>query len=127
MRHVPTGYRVHATVHVGTTTLVHQLLAGRLPFTSSDPLEVVHSHLARRARPVHEVVPGTPRAVSDIVEKLMAKTPEDRYQTASGCQRDLQECLRRLDAGEVAPFALGSTRVRIGWRTCAWLPSRLHT
>jgi predicted ATPase/serine phosphatase RsbU (regulator of sigma subunit) len=86
----------------------YQLLTGRLPFEASDPLELVHAHIARAPRPIHELSPQVPRAVSDIVLRLMAKAAEDRYQSASGLQADLEACRDQLAAGgEIATFPLG--------------------
>lgn len=86
----------------------YQLLTGHLPFDSSDPLELVHSHIARVPRPINELSPGVPQQICDIVMKLMAKAAEDRYQSAAGLKTDLEECAARLRAtGEIAPFPLG--------------------
>src|SRR5262245_7767049 len=63
---------------------LYQLLTGHLPFEASDPLELVHSHIARAPRPPHEVARDVPPQVSDIVLKLMSKGAEDRYQSAAG-------------------------------------------
>ena len=68
----------------------YHLLTGRLPFEASDPLELVHAHIARAPRPVHELASNVPRMVSDIVLKLMAKAAEDRYQSAGGLKADLE-------------------------------------
>ncbi len=61
----------------------YQMLTGALPFTAADPMEWVHCHIARQPVPIGEraAVPG---AVSAIVMKLLAKTAEERYQTAAG-------------------------------------------
>ena len=86
----------------------YHLLTGRLPFEASDPLELVHAHIARAPRPLHELASNIPRMVSDIVLKLMAKAAEDRYQSAGGLQADLEACRVQLAAaGEIASFPLG--------------------
>jgi predicted ATPase/serine phosphatase RsbU (regulator of sigma subunit) len=86
----------------------YQLLTGQLPFDASDPLELVHAHIARAPRPVHEVSPQVPRPISDIVLKLMAKAAEDRYQSAAGLKADLEACLASLRrSGGIDPFPLG--------------------
>ena len=86
----------------------YQLLTGRLPFEAGDPLELVHSHIARAPRPVHELAPEVPRQISDIVHKLMAKAAEDRYHSASGLKADLEECAASLRSkGDIAAFPLG--------------------
>ncbi|XYH98616.1 AAA family ATPase [Sorangium sp. So ce1128] len=87
---------------------LYEMLTGVLPFQSTDPAELVHSHIARRPTPPREVSPEIPQIVSDIVMKLLAKAAEDRYETASGLAADLNECLAQLSAtGRVDPFPLG--------------------
>jgi serine/threonine protein kinase len=71
----------------------YQMLTGALPFTASDPMVWVHCHVARRPEPPNERVASVPGALSTIVMKLLAKTAEERYQTASGLEADLQRCL----------------------------------
>ena len=63
---------------------LYQMLTGALPFEATDTLELIHAHIARAPVPPHERAPerNIPEAVSAIVLKLMAKSPEDRYQTA---------------------------------------------
>lgn len=75
---------------------LYELLSGCLPFSARDALELVHCHLARQPKPLQVVAPHVPEIVSDIVVKLMAKAPEERYQSARGCHHDLLECQRQL-------------------------------
>jgi predicted ATPase/two-component sensor histidine kinase len=72
---------------------LYQMLTGTLPFTASDPMEWVHCHIARQPTPPAEKVEGIPDPVSAIVLKLLAKTAEQRYQTAAGLEADLRACL----------------------------------
>jgi PAS domain S-box-containing protein len=86
----------------------HQMLTGRLPFEARDPLEWVHCHIAREPASPSQVAPGVPEAAAGIVKKLLAKMPDDRYQTAHGLARDLTRCLEAWDReGRVEPFVLG--------------------
>ena len=86
----------------------YQMLTGALPFTASDPMEWVHCHIARRPVPPGERVASVPAAVSQIVMKLLAKTAEERYQTAAGLERDLRRCLAEWEAsGRIDDFPLG--------------------
>jgi PAS domain S-box-containing protein len=88
----------------------YQLLTGHLPFTAPDLMELVHCHIARRPVPPDERTPGLPVAISAMVMKLLAKTPEDRYQTAAGVAADLRHCLTawETNGGSVEPFPLGA-------------------
>lgn len=73
----------------------YQLLTGEVPFRYTDPLELVHAHIART--PVAPVARnGTPRPISSIVMKLLEKNPEDRYQSAQGLLHDLEVCRKCL-------------------------------
>ncbi|TVR14581.1 MAG: GAF domain-containing protein [Phormidium sp. GEM2.Bin31] len=69
-----------------------ELLTGQLPFPQTDAAELVYAHLARTPPPLRSLRPELPEALEAIVNKLMAKNPEDRYQSAGGLQRDLQHC-----------------------------------
>jgi PAS domain S-box-containing protein len=96
----------------------YEMLAGALPFTAADPMEWVHCHIARQPVPPDERVAGIPGPLSAIVMKLLAKTAEDRYQTAAGLIVDLERCLADWQAtGDIAPFKPGqhdmSDRLRI--------------
>ncbi|XYH93163.1 protein kinase domain-containing protein [Sorangium sp. So ce1128] len=88
-------------------TLYH-MLTGATPFQAADATEAIHAHLTRVPAPPHAVVKDVPRGLSDVVMRLLAKAPEDRYQSARGLLSDLEECQRRLDeSGTVEPFPLG--------------------
>ena len=86
----------------------YQMLTGALPFTASDPIEWVHCHTARQPLPPSKRLATVPVAVSQIVMKLLAKTAEERYQTAGGVERDLRRCLTDWEAhGRIDDFPLG--------------------
>jgi PAS domain S-box-containing protein len=87
----------------------YEMLTGQLPFTAADPMEWVHCHIARRPAPPTERVASVPGPLSAIVTKLLAKTPEERYQTAAGVEADLRCCLAEWETtGRIGPFLLGA-------------------
>ncbi|OBZ79765.1 Peroxide stress-activated histidine kinase mak2 [Grifola frondosa] len=73
------------------------LLVGRgtMPFEGG-PLELLHAIVQKRPMPVHEVRRDVPQVLAMIIEKLLSKTPDARYQSAHGLKADLIECQRRL-------------------------------
>ncbi len=97
----------------------YEMLTGVPPFTAIDPMELVHCHLARTPVPVHERRPDVPPILNELIQKLMAKTAEARYQSAFGLISDLECCRERFNpsTASIASFVLGlhdvSERFRI--------------
>ena len=87
----------------------YELLARQLPFKTDDAMELVHCHIAKQPVPLCELRSEIPKAISDIVQKLMAKNAEDRYQSAYGIKTDLEECLNQLQSnGKIDNFTLAN-------------------
>jgi PAS domain S-box-containing protein len=87
---------------------LYEMLTGTLPFAADDPMEWVHCHIARRPVPPAERRPEVPGVVSAMVMKLLAKTAEERYQTAAGLEGDLRRCLAQWEAERrIDDFPLG--------------------
>ena len=87
---------------------LYEMLTGSLPFTASEPMEWVHCHIARRPVPPSERLKDLPGSVSAIIMKLLAKTAEERYQTAAGAESDLRRCLAEWETrGDIDEFPPG--------------------
>ncbi|MEM9275572.1 MAG: AAA family ATPase, partial [Cyanobacteria bacterium P01_F01_bin.143] len=88
---------------------LYELLTKRFPFETIDPMELVHCHIAQKPLFVNEIIPDIPSAVSNIIAKLLAKTPEERYQSAEGIKADLETCLHKLNSsGHISSFPLAT-------------------
>ena len=88
--------------------MLFELLTGQLPFSSNDPMELVHCHLAQQPPQADSLNTEVPAMVAKIVSKLMAKNHEDRYQSSLGLKHDLERCLKQWqDTSEVEVFELG--------------------
>ncbi|MBP0001139.1 MAG: AAA family ATPase, partial [Cyanobacteria bacterium SID2] len=90
-----------------------ELLTGKLPFETCDPMELVHCHMARTVQfpdtsESSNESSSVPSVLKEIVLKLMAKDAADRYQSALGLKHDLEQCLQQLKtSGSIESFPLG--------------------
>jgi PAS domain S-box-containing protein len=86
----------------------YQMLTGRLPFESADPLEMIHAHIARTPPSPHEVRPLVAVPLSDMVMRLLAKAAEERYQSALRLKADLIGWQRDVEASRnLTPLSAG--------------------
>ncbi len=93
------------------------MLTGQLPFRDDDPLSLLHAILAVEAPTASSQQEAIPTALSDLVAKMLAKDPSERYQTALGLQRDLEHCRGRLDAtGTISHFPLARGEMPLHYR-----------
>jgi histidine kinase len=87
----------------------YEALAGRLPFQSTDAMELVHAHIAQPPEPLEKYNPNVPPVIGKIIAKLLAKNAEDRYQSAFGLKHDLNICLVNFERSGTCPsFELAS-------------------
>ena len=94
----------------------YEMITGLLPLTAADPMGWVHCHVAGKPVPPSDRVASIPAPLSAIIMRLLAKAPEDRYQTAAGVERDLRRCLTSWEAGlsiDDFPLALHDTPDRL--------------
>lgn len=87
----------HRTDLYSLGILFWTLLVGRgqMPFEGG-ALELLHSIVQKRPMPVHEVRRDVPQVLANVIDKLLSKSPDSRYQSAYGLKADLLECQRRL-------------------------------
>ncbi|RAM48066.1 MAG: hypothetical protein C6Y22_29905 [Hapalosiphonaceae cyanobacterium JJU2] len=86
----------------------YEILTQQLPWQSSDVMELVHCHIAQTPVNPQQMNLDIPLTVSNIIMKLLAKNPEDRYQSAFGLKDDLENCLTQLlNTSQIIDFPLG--------------------
>ncbi len=81
---------------------LYELLLGRRPFEAQDSMEMVHMHIASVPPSLHAEDISIPLIASRIVDKLIEKNAEHRYQSAAGICKDIELCLDALAAGTSA-------------------------
>ena len=87
---------------------LYEMMTRQLPFQATDPMELVHCHIAKQPIAPHLVNLEIPSSVSALLMKLLSKTAENRYQSAYGIKADLEACLfQLLNTGRIEYFALG--------------------
>ncbi|MDY6880661.1 MAG: AAA family ATPase [Thermodesulfobacteriota bacterium] len=92
--------------------VLYELITGSLPFSSDNPLELFHSHIARTPRAPIRQRTDIPVPISEIILKLLSKNSEDRYHCSDGLVFDLEKCRRQLEInGRVEPFEIGETDI----------------
>jgi predicted ATPase/signal transduction histidine kinase len=102
---------------------LYEMLTGRVPFDTTDPVGLAHAHIAVPPVSPSDIRPSVPPALSEVVLKLLAKNAEDRYQSAFGLVADLQECLSFLVGGlTLIDFSPGKNDVATSFQ----VPQKLY-
>jgi serine/threonine-protein kinase len=94
----------------------YHVLAGEPPFRGQNAFEVALQHVQTEPKPLAEIRPDLPAELCAIVRKMMAKKPDDRYQTCRELIRDLARVRDGLSAPSggqpvMAPVSANATVV----------------
>ena len=76
--------------------LLYQLVAGRLPFSSKNPMDLAVMHVRTAPTPLSQVVPKVNRRLAEIVHKALSKWPSQRQQTAAELRDELRAVMPDL-------------------------------
>ncbi len=89
----------YRTDYYSLGVVLYEMLTKEVPFDYQDELELMHAHLAKT--PKHPCkINNTPKAVSEIALKLLAKSADDRYQSILGIKYDIDKILESLNKHE---------------------------
>ena len=76
--------------------VLYEMVSGRPPFNGENPVSIAYKQVHENPQPLNQLVADVPRPFEAIVAKLLAKSPEIRYQTAD----EVRDDLRRFRNGE---------------------------
>ena len=111
--------------------ILYEMATGRRPFEGDTQMSILSAIMRETPKPVTEVRPGLPRELAKIVNRCLAKDPEDRYQAAKDLRNDLRALKNELTSGEIVPMSASGVMpagpapaaepARPAWRTPAAL------
>src|SRR5262245_43277137 len=77
-------------------SVMYQMVSGRSPFRANNTVAVLKRVVEDQPRAIREIIPETPHWLCDIIAKLHAKDPKDRYQSAREVADVLADCEAQL-------------------------------
>lgn len=105
--------------------LFYKILTGSTPFETEDPLEMVHYHIARSPISLLKRRSDVPLAISDLVDKLLSKMPEERYFSLESLIHDLRSIKDSVRSKKrLAEFVPGVFERKVGFRDSAKIYGR---
>jgi serine/threonine-protein kinase len=87
----------------------YHMFAGTPPFRGNSPIEVAYQHVHKDPQPLSEIRPDLPAILCAIIQKMMAKKPEDRYQSAREIVRDVTQLREAQNLGTIAAISISSS------------------
>lgn len=103
-------------------SVLYQMACGRPPFRANSTVAVLKRVAEDTPREIREIVPEVPQWLCDIITKLHAKDPDDRYQSArevadvlADCEAQLKEHSKLKDFSRIPSRRRNATRL-ISWR-----------
>lgn len=91
--------------------LAYEMLTGALPFTGDTSMDVMMQHVLKVAPAPSEVRPNIPHELSAVVVKLMAKAPEERFESAQDVRNVLKAVAARLGSPIITPPPMSTLRM----------------
>jgi serine/threonine-protein kinase len=75
------------------SVLLYELLTGKPPFTGDSPVSIAYQHVSEMPTPPSQVDPGVTSEIDAVVLRALAKSPDDRYQTAAEFRADVERAI----------------------------------
>lgn len=91
--------------------VLYEAFTGKLPFNGDTPVSIALKQIQEQPELISNIIPGFPRQLEAIVQKCLAKSPDDRYQSAEELKRDLKLALSSAEVINFKPGNLEHTLV----------------
>lgn len=83
--------------------VLYESMAGQAPFTGDNPVTIAMKHVQEEIPSIKEINPHVPDSVIQILNKALAKSPEERYQSATEMKQDLSAAMKGLPVTASVP------------------------
>jgi len=97
--------------------MAYEMLSGHLPFDGESAVEILTKHCTQEAPPLEVLVPSLPKAVTAVVQRGMAKEPEQRFHSSLAFVRALKDAVEGRGVSGPTPVRSTRPRTRPGDRT----------
>jgi len=98
----PTGFDHRADIYALGATLYHAL-TGQTPFPHAQPLQIIYNHIHTPAPDPCVLAPNCPADLSDLIKRMMAKSPADRPGNYTEINQELTVILGEIDVESPDP------------------------
>ncbi|MBN1992751.1 MAG: protein kinase [Anaerolineae bacterium] len=79
--------------------VLYELLSGNIPFDAKSPWSIISQHISSEPPPIKLSQDDVPEGIHQLVERMVTKRPEDRFQTPTALRRAIVAVL----AGQSIP------------------------
>lgn len=94
--------------------MLYEMVSGDLPFRGANTAAIIHALYYGTAQPLAKVLPGAPPALEGIINRALAKQPDDRYSNMAALASELRALAARIDAGEIEASATAAINAPTG-------------
>jgi serine/threonine protein kinase len=103
--------------------LLYQVLSGKTPYNADTAAKLMMMHILEPVPHITDIKDDLPEAFDEIIEKAMAKDPDDRFQTMEEMASAIELAARGVDAPTILGYAGGTAEEKTHHRPAATVVS----